>query len=107
MHAIGTVRTLNSSIDTIGWDRKGYRMGTRQGEEHREGKEQVVYTVYIILDRSSARSEDGWVGLSTLPEKVIGWSRCLTLDSIESRKRLSDEEQDQKRGREEEQKGRR
>lgn len=49
MYAIGTVRTLNSSIDTIGWDRKGYRMGTRQGEEHKEGKkEQVVSTVYII-----------------------------------------------------------
>lgn len=49
MYAIGTVRTLNSSIDTIGWDRKEYRMGTRQGEECRRGKkEQVVYTVYII-----------------------------------------------------------
>ena len=39
MYAIGTVRTLNSSIDTTGWDRKGYRV---------EKKEQIVYTVDII-----------------------------------------------------------
>jgi hypothetical protein len=36
----------------------------RDREKGRKGKkEQVLYTVYILWDSSSARSEDGWVGL--------------------------------------------